>query len=73
MATTKKINSWSDVDLSNPKIRTLAEKTIGKINDIYYQAMVELARLTKQKKELIAKIEKRADDEKIQNILKNIK
>lgn len=73
MATTKKINSWSDVDLSNPKIRAIAIKAIGKMNELYYQAMAELARLTKQKKELIAKIEKRADDEKIQNILKNIK
>lgn len=46
---------------------------LKKINDIYQRAMLDLERLKKQGKELTTRARKKQDEEKISQILKNIK
>ncbi len=46
---------------------------LKKINDIYQRAMLDLERLKKQGKHIITTAKKKQDEEKISQILKNIK
>ncbi|OQA37048.1 MAG: hypothetical protein BWY53_00132 [Parcubacteria group bacterium ADurb.Bin326] len=46
---------------------------LKKINDIYQRAMLDLERLKKQGKQIITTAKKKQDEEKISQILKNIK
>jgi uncharacterized protein YeeX (DUF496 family) len=73
MPAAKNINNWSRVDFNNAQVQAILKKMMAKISDIQDQALADLAKLKKEKKEIIAKIEKRSDDEKIQAILKKIK
>lgn len=47
--------------------------TLKRINDIYQRAVLDLERLKKQGKEIITSARKKQDEEKISQILKNIK
>jgi|GEM_PF-3120444 len=51
----------------------LLQQKLKKINDIYEEFSRELDRLKKQRRQIIADIHKRADNDKISAILKSIK
>lgn len=71
-STTNKLD-WSVIDFNNPEVQTIIKKMFDDIGFIRDQALVEIKELSRERRGIIEQIEKRADDDKIQAILKNIK
>ena len=64
---------WSDIDFENPKVQRIVKNMLSEIGSIRDQALVEIKRLSNERRGIIQQIEKRADNDKIRAILSKIK
>ena len=64
---------WTGIDPTNPKVQKILKQMVKDINAIRQNALTELNRLNKQRRQILEKIDRRNAEKKIRDILSGIK
>lgn len=59
--------------LTNGQVKKIYQEKIAKIDKLYAEFKSEMARLKKERRKILDNLSKSKDDEKIKQILRNIK